>query len=122
MGGQLDSNQSVSATEALTGLQALLTGWRDHIFEWAKTPQFYAQIGAIIIACLLGIIIAHQILKYVPWFSRSAETGRLLRLRQTVYSLRNLLRPVLILLTLAVAISLADIVVGSSWLAGWHGF
>ncbi len=116
MGGQLDSNQSISATEALTGLQALLAGWRDHIIEWAKTPQFYAQIGAIVIAWLLGIIIARQILRYIPWFSRPVESGRLLRLRQTAYSLRNLLRPVLVLLILAVAISFSDILVGSSWL------
>jgi small-conductance mechanosensitive channel len=88
----------------------------DVLVSWLSSPQFYAQVIAIIAAVVLGRIAAKQVLAKVFLFNTEPSEGKLLRYRMLLYSLRDLLRPILIVIALAAAAAGCDAGVGSSWL------
>src|SRR5436190_2266941 len=84
---------------------------------WLTSPQFYAQIGAIILAVVVDHFANRQIKTRKPYFRRAPEKGALLKIRRWVYSCRDLLFPILAVLMLAIAVQVLEGAVGSSWLA-----
>jgi small-conductance mechanosensitive channel len=88
----------------------------DVLLSWLSSPQFYAQVIAIIAAVVIGRIAAKQVLAKVFLFNAEPTEGKLLRYRKLLYSLRDLLRPALIVVALAAAAAGCDAGVGSSWL------
>jgi small-conductance mechanosensitive channel len=96
----------VEATKALQ----ILVGW-------LVSPQFYAQIGAIIIAVAVAHFANRQIKTKTPYFRSAPEQGALLKVRRWIYSCRDLLFPILAVLMLAIAVQVLESAVGSSWLA-----
>ena len=88
----------------------------DILVGWLSSPQFYAQVIAIIAAIIIGRVVAQQILAKVFLFNTEPKEGKLLRYRNLLFSCRDLLRPVLIVLALAVAAGVTDASVHSSWL------
>jgi small-conductance mechanosensitive channel len=93
--------------------QALL----DTLVQWATSPQFYAQIGAIVIAVLLARIIAGQLRKRIPALREPVgEDHKYARWLNFAHSLRDLLFPVVAVFALAVAIQVCLATVGTAWL------
>ncbi len=88
----------------------------DIVISWLTSPQFYAQVIAIIAAFIIGRIAAKQILARVPLFVTEPTEGRLLRYQKLLFSLRDLVKPALIVLAMAIAAGICDSSVGSSWL------
>lgn len=88
----------------------------DIVVEWATSPQFYAQIAAIIIAVLAARIAARQIRSRVAYFSGEPGEGPLLKIRQGIYACRDLLFAALTVLALAIAIKVMLATVESAWL------
>jgi small-conductance mechanosensitive channel len=88
----------------------------DTLVSWLSSPQFYAQVIAIIMAVVIGRIAAKQVLAKLFLFNAEPAEGKLLRYRKLLYSLRDLLRPAFIVLVLAAAAAGCDAGVGSSWL------
>ena len=86
------------------------------LLSWLQSPQFYAQVIAIIIACILAGILSQQILTRVWLFNTQPVDGRLFKPRAIVYSYRELLRPLLLFILLAIAIKICDGFFDSSWL------
>ena len=84
---------------------------------WLTSPQFYAQIGAIILAVVVAHFANRQIKTRTPYFRRAPEKGALLKIRRWIYSCRDLLFPILAVLMLAIAVQVLESVVSSSWLA-----
>ena len=95
--------------------------WRDAILnkllEWATSPQFYGQVGAIV-ACVvltppLAAILRKQLLRL-----KLAETGPAIvrRAGQVVESLTDLMRQLVLVALLAIAATVADAALGASWL------
>jgi len=83
---------------------------------WLTSPQFYAQIGAIVMALAIAHFANRQIRNKTPYFRSAPEQGALLRVRRWIHSCRDLLFPILAVLMLAIAVQLAEAVVDSSWL------
>jgi small-conductance mechanosensitive channel len=83
---------------------------------WLASPMFYAQVAAIIAGWLLARIVARYVLARVSWLSAEPADGRFLKVRQILFSCRDLLRPILLVLLLAVAVSACDALLQSSWL------
>jgi small-conductance mechanosensitive channel len=83
---------------------------------WLASPQFYAQVIAVVGLWLVAKIIARQILARVPLLSFAPAEGRLLRYRKLVFSCRNLLEPLIFVALMAVAAAVADQALGASWL------
>ncbi|MGE4253478.1 MAG: mechanosensitive ion channel family protein [Parvibaculaceae bacterium] len=84
---------------------------------WLVSPQFYAQIGAIIVAVALAHFANRQIKAKTPYFRSPPEQGALLKIRRWIHSCRDLLFPILAVLMLAIAVQMLESVVGTSWLA-----
>ena len=75
----------------------------DVLVGWLSSPQFYAQVIAIIAAILIARIAAKQISTKLWLFNTEPTDGKLLRYRKLLYSCRDLLRPVLIVVFMAAA-------------------
>ncbi len=84
--------------------------------EWAKSPQFYAQIAAVAIAIAVASFVARELRQRLGFFRLEPAPGPLLKIRQIVYASRDLLFALLSVLTLALSVQVADTAVGTSWL------
>lgn len=86
------------------------------VIGWLTSPQFYAQIGAIVLAVVIAWLVARFIRGHVPVFSTEPAEGRLLMARVYLYRCRYLLLPVLATVFLAIASSVVQALFGSAWL------
>lgn len=100
----------------LERLKALAQQVGDTLLSWLTSPQFYAQVGAIIVAVFVARLAARQLLARVAILRDEPAEGPLLKLRSFAYSCRDLLLPVLQVLALAAAAEACDAAVQSSWL------
>jgi len=92
----------------------------DKVLEWGMSPQFYAQVGAIIIGYLLARFAAKIILTRVFLFTSEPDPettqGIFLKLRQWAYASRGLVQPLLTVFALAIGVELTLASVGTAWL------
>lgn len=96
--------------------QALFDDGLARFIGWTTDPAFYVQIGAIIAGVFLAYLIAAQIRKHVPLFRSEPGEGRFQRVLAVVYSLRDLLFPLLAVTMLAIAVEACLATVQSAWL------
>ena len=95
--------------------------WRDFILdklvEWATSPQFYGQAGAIVLCLLLAPPLA-RFLKKRLLALKLAESGPAVvrKAGQLVESLADLMRSIVLVALLAIAATVADAALGASWL------
>ena len=97
-------------------LQEYALALKAQLIGWLTSPQFYAQVIAIVAAILIGRIVAKQLQANVPLLNTEPTEGKLLRYQQLLYSMRDLLRPALVVLAMMAAAAGCDAGVGSSWL------
>jgi small-conductance mechanosensitive channel len=83
---------------------------------WLASPPFYAQVIMLLVAWLLSRIVARQVLARLWLFRDEPVEGRLLKIRQIVFSLKSLIGPALLFVFLAIGSAVADAAVGASWL------
>ena len=92
----------------------------DKLLEWALSPQFYAQIAAIVVGYLLARFASKFILGKVSFFTDEPDSkklqGPLLKVRQWIYASRDLLQPVLTVVALAIGVEATLAGVGTAWL------
>lgn len=86
------------------------------LLGWLESPQFYAQVVSVLAAWLLARMVCAQILTRAGWFTTQPLDGRFLKPRVMLYSVRSMLRPILLFVFLALAIKICDGFFGSSWL------
>ena len=86
------------------------------LFEWAVSPQFYAQIGFIIAAVILASFGAKMLTAKLFLFSQEPKKGRFLKLRQIIYAVRDLLFAALCYILLGLAVNICVAVVDTAWL------
>jgi small-conductance mechanosensitive channel len=101
----------------IESLKAQAQSWLDVLTGWLASPQFYAQVIAVIAAVFIARITGSQLLIKVPLLSNEPVDGRLLKIRRFIYSCRDLVKPLLNVLLLAIAAAVCDAAVQSSWLA-----
>ena len=100
----------------LDSLKAQAQHILDILISWLTSPQFYAQVIAIVAAVIIGRIAATQVSTKLFLFNAEPVEGKLLRYRRLLYSCRDLLRPALVVVALMIAAAICDSSVGSSWL------
>jgi small-conductance mechanosensitive channel len=100
----------------LETLQANALGWLEVLKGWLASPQFYAQVIAVVALWILAKILAKQLLARVPILREEPTEGRLLRYQRLLYSCRNLVEPLLFVVLMAAAAAVADQALGASWL------
>jgi len=95
----------------------------DILVTWVTSVAFYAQASFAIAAIALAYIISTGLTARIKIFREKPETGSYLELRQTLYSLRDLIFPILNIVLLGVAIQVSNDVVSQGWLPravqGW---
>lgn len=95
--------------------QLLLDLWAA-IGNWATSPPFYAQLGAIACVIPTAFFAAMFIRAQVPLFREPQRDRNFFFIRTFFYRLRPLVFPVLNVLLLGVAVEVADSSLGQSWL------
>ncbi|MEP6828052.1 MAG: hypothetical protein ABJA10_08250, partial [Aestuariivirga sp.] len=96
--------------------QETAQNWLQVMIGWLSAPQFYAQIGITIASWLLARILARTALAHISFFKVEPADGRLVKVLRTMYSCRDLVQPLLLVLVLALLTQIADQTFGSSWL------
>ena len=85
--------------------------------EWLSSPQFYAQVGAILACVALAWFLARALKKRVAWFAEPPqENERFFRARQYLHAASDLLFPALIYVLLGIAAEAVQAAVGANWL------
>ena len=97
-------------------VQAKAWAYLDILEGWLASPQFYAQVIAVIGLWIVAKIIARQVLKRVPLLREEPMQGRFLRYQKLLFSCRNLVEPLVFVAFMAAATSVADAALGASWL------
>ncbi len=100
----------------LDTLQAKFFAWLAVLQGWLASPQFYAQVIAIVVAWIAAKVVARQLVARVPLLREEPTEGRFLRYQRLAWSCRNLLEPALFVLLMMAASSVADAALGASWL------
>lgn len=87
------------------------------LLGWFTSPQFYAQIGAIIACVIAAWFVARLLKQRVSWFAAAPEKGaQWFRVRQYVFALSDLLFPLLCYVLLGFVVDIVQSAVGASWL------
>jgi small-conductance mechanosensitive channel len=86
------------------------------LLEWALSPQFYAQVAAILIAVAIAWFTAKLINTRLPWFSHEPTEGRLLKIRLLLYAVSDLLFAALCYFLLGLAVEASMAAVDTAWL------
>jgi len=87
------------------------------LFDWFTSPQFYAQIAAILICIAAAWLIARQLNAKVKWFSQPPDEGApWFKVKQYAFMISDLLFPLLCYLLLGFAVDIVQSTVGASWL------
>lgn len=97
-------------------LRELASPALETLLDWATSPQFYAQVGAIVVAIAVASVLARFVRTRVPLFNVEPASGPLLKLRQAIYGSRDLIFAILNVLAMAVAVAALDATIGTSWL------
>jgi small-conductance mechanosensitive channel len=100
----------------LEALQAKALGWLAVLQGWMTSPQFYAQVIAIMVAWIAAKFLARQLVVRVPLLQAEPTEGRLLRYQRLLFSCRNLVEPLVFVGLMAAAAAVADQALGASWL------
>ncbi|MCF6322610.1 MAG: mechanosensitive ion channel [Rhizobiaceae bacterium] len=88
----------------------------NQLLEWAISPQFYAQIGAIIAAIAIAWFGAKMLKSRLSWFSDEPIDGRFLKIRQLIYAVSDLLFAAFCYVLLGIAVEITLAAVDTAWL------
>ncbi|MEO0329757.1 MAG: mechanosensitive ion channel domain-containing protein [Pseudomonadota bacterium] len=97
--------------------QNLFTNLSTKITAWLISPNFYAQIGAIVICVFIAWLLARILRARVPWLNTAPlEGSRFFKVRQFFYAARDLLFPALCYVLLGIAANILSTGIGEDWL------
>jgi len=97
-------------------LNQFLSSFSHQLVEFSTSPQFYSQIGLILLAVIIAFTLAALFKKHAPLLRSTPGPGPLLSFRKQIYNLRELLFPLFNVLALSIAVELSVLVVQQSWL------
>lgn len=100
----------------LQQLQTQAEVWLLHILDWFTSPKFYAQCGLILLAILLGYSLGRWLIKRSPLLKEKPAEDVGLGFKTWFYHSRTLITPLLVVLTLAIAVEASMLLVQQSWL------
>jgi small-conductance mechanosensitive channel len=84
--------------------------------EWLVSPQFYSQCGMILLAIIFAYGLSRFIRDYLPVLKEKPKSGRLLALRQQLYSIGDFIFPTLNILLLTISADISMQLIEQNWL------
>ncbi|MDX1572621.1 MAG: mechanosensitive ion channel [Methylophaga sp.] len=100
----------------LVQLKQLLDQLLDTTLTWASSPMFYSQLGLIVIGCVVGYAISSFIRKHIPILHQPPVEGPAKNLRQSIYNSRDLLLPLMFILSLSLTADISKSLLGKDGL------
>ena len=83
-------------------VQALFGQWGQQLMEWAQSPAFLAQLGAVVVAIILSPILARIVRKKVFLFrDEPDQSTKLFAVRKFIFRTGSFLRALILVLLLA---------------------
>lgn len=86
------------------------------VIDWAMSPQFYAQVVAIVCAVMIASFLSPVIRNRVALLREEPSPGPLFKMRKGLYTARDLIFPIFCILFLAVANRVCEATVDQSWI------
>lgn len=96
--------------------RALLDQFLTTTLHWLSSPKFYSQIGLILLALLIAFPLAKFLKSRSPLLRQTPTDGAMINLRQGIYRLRDLVLPLMMILSLSVAADIGQALIAQSWL------
>jgi len=96
--------------------KALLDQFLTTTMHWLSSPKFYSQIGLILLALLIAFPLAKFLKSRSPMLRQAPTDGAMINLRQGIYRLRDLVLPLMMILSLSVAADIGQVLISQSWL------
>lgn len=84
--------------------------------ESMSSPEFYSQIGIVILAIILAYSIFRLLDRHSPLLKPPGRKSNLFFLRDAIYHIRSLLLPLFIVLFMVMAVDFSDYFIKQSWL------
>ncbi|WP_297810570.1 mechanosensitive ion channel domain-containing protein [uncultured Methylophaga sp.] len=100
----------------INNYKSLLDQYLSQLMHWLSSPKFYSQLGLILLALLLAFSLARFLKTRSPILKQAPSKGPVLNLRQGIYRLRELIFPLMLVLTLSLAVDLGQKLIAQSWL------
>ena len=100
----------------VTDLQTRALSIAETVLGWLTSPQFYAQLGAILVAAAAAWFLARLVRNNLRIFRAEPSEGRFGKIWSILLACRDLLFPILLVLALVIAEAVTDAAVHSSWL------
>jgi small-conductance mechanosensitive channel len=86
------------------------------IIAWLSSPEFYSQLGLVVLAIVLAYSLSVLIRRHSPILTTAPKKGQLQFIRTGVYQVRTILFPLCTVLFLTITIDLSDYLVKHSLL------
>lgn len=96
--------------------EQMLMHWLQQILDYASSPTMYSQIGLILLALLIAFSLSVFLKKHSPLLKQAPQQGALLKMRQSVYALRDLVFPLMLILSMSLAADLSNQLIERDWL------
>ena len=95
----------MTAAMTIDIIQTKALAWLAILQGWLASPQFYAQVIAIVAAWIAAKIVARAVIRRVALLREEPTEGRFLRYQRLAFSCRSLIEPALFVVLLMVAAS-----------------
>ncbi len=103
--------------ETIQSWAAQLQQLPDTLAAWLTTPAFFVQLGAIMGALVLALVLSGITRSTIPMLNAEPTDDAFTKFRWAVYRCRVLIFPLLLLFFLGIAVSFSDASLAQSWLA-----
>lgn len=100
----------------INNYKSLLDQYLTQLLHWLSSPKFYSQLGLVFLALILAFSLARFLKNRSPILKQAPSKGPVLNLRQGIYRLRELIFPLMLVLTLSLAVDLGHKLIAQSWL------
>lgn len=100
----------------MNNYKTVLDQFLANALHWLSSPKFYSQLGLIVLALLLAFALAKFLKSRSPLLRQPPAEGPALNLRQGIYRLRELILPLMLVLSLSIAVDVGQALITQSWL------
>lgn len=97
-----------------SSIKTFFTQSSETLLAWLVSPQFYAQVGLVVLAFLLAYSFFLLLRRWFSILTQGPESGALYGLRQGIARTRDLLLPLLLVLVLSFTVDLSVYLLGQS--------
>lgn len=100
----------------INNYKSVLDQLLSNTMHWLSSPEFYSQLGLILLAVLIAFSVAKFLKSSSPILRQAPSEGPALNLRQGLYRLRDLILPLMLVLALSIAVDVGHALTTQSWL------